>query len=92
MTEQIFTNLLTIEIQTSGTPFSANQIKLNDVTLRVLYSEAIPLLWYYADDLLKELEKDLAEITPRLNQQTAKSPRIILSKTIQLNQKQGVQT
>ena len=92
MTEQLTASLLTIEIQASGIPLSANLFGLDDITFRIYYSEAMPLLWYYATDLLKELEKDLAEITPKLNQQTSKSPRIILSKTIKLNQKIGAKT
>jgi hypothetical protein len=84
MTEQLSATLLTIEILAAGTPLPHGEIKLHTITIRSAYNAAIPLLKYYAEDNLNDLEKDLPDLLPKLNQHAAASPKIVLSKTLNL--------
>lgn len=83
MTENIISTILTFEIRANVTPKDASRQTIEDITINASYNEAIPLLKYYAEDILKDLTADLSEIIPAIEKRhpnISTSPKIVRTK------------
>lgn len=85
MTETVISTILTFEIRANVTPKDASRQTVEDITFSGSYTEAMPLLRYYAEDILKDFIKDLPEIIAAIEKKhpdISTSPKLVLSKRL----------
>ncbi len=85
MTETVISTILTFEIRANVTPQDAVRQTVDDITIKGSYNENIPLLRYYAADIIKDLVTDQAELITAIEKRhpdISTSPKITLTKRL----------
>lgn len=83
MIDTISAQLLTFEIRANVTPNGSDRQTVESIDLTAAYNAAIPLLRYYAEDILKDLSDDLSDIVAKLENRKSNistSPKIVFTK------------